>query len=98
MNCGCGCKEHLGTAVFNNTFDMDVEHVFKCLFEENEFSQRVLEASKITDIKLDDWKDATENDRTIKVRKLEYNIEVSTALGPKPCRTTELRVNIFKFT
>ena len=73
---------------------MDVDHLFESVFYNNAFTNRLVEKSKITDIRIDDWQDADEHQKAIKVRHLEYKIQLSGALGTRTCKSRELRVKL----
>lgn len=44
----CECTEHLGKEFINQSFNLNVDYLFECLFSNNQFNTNFTRARKIT--------------------------------------------------
>ncbi|CAF1637877.1 unnamed protein product, partial [Adineta ricciae] len=86
----CHCQSHLATELINRTYPMSVEHLFDCIFGNNEFLVAYRASRRIKDFHSVEWK---MNDETGKRERLcTYKVTVSAVFGSTTICSNERQI------
>jgi hypothetical protein len=69
----CMCSEHYPKEVFNRSINLNLAHVYKCLFTDSDFSQKFISMCKYKEFKSTEWKTNENGEET---RKQENTLDL----------------------
>ncbi|UJR07617.1 hypothetical protein I4U23_011906 [Adineta vaga] len=86
----CACQTHLATQIINRTYPMSVEHLFDCIFGDNNFLVAYRASRRIKDFQASEWK---MNDETGKRERLcTFKVTVSAVFGSTTICSNERQI------